>query len=336
MRTLIALSAFLAALTCAGQAPPPNFGTKPFGVLLLTKVGGADWDKTVANVHKRLGLRVPLETVVGTPSPPDIRRALERLKAGRAEKIIVIPVYLHTDDDELDQLRYILGIRERPSAAFMNAAHAHMGGVLIKRAVSGFKKLTLVMTPALDADPALADVLLFRAAKLGREPKSEAVVLVGGGSSDPAAREAHRTILGRHVQALQRLGQYRGVRAVLVNPGAADPRDQTPDLSQARGTRLPSALDPGQELREAVRSFSGGGHVIVLPYLLTPDGTERVYRKILDNAFILWDGKGLLAHPRLVSWVNAKVLEGAGLPNMVRFRDEGKPQAPPERRRVVR
>jgi len=327
---------FFAALAAAASAAtaPPRFGAKPIAVLLITSVGGADWDKTVADLRKSLGKDALLETVVGTPSTPDLRHALERLKASRAEKVVAVPVYLHSDDDDLDQIRYILGIKKYPSETFMKAGHAHMGGALIKRAV--FKKPPLVLTQALDSDSAITAALFDRAKKLGRVPASEAVVLVGAGTGDMARDQAYRTILERHAKALQRLGHYRAVRGVMVGPASQQPRDQTPDLSKSRGSRLPSSADAGRELREAVQSFAGGGHVIVIPYFLTPDGSERAYRKILENAFILWNGRGMLPHARIVSWIEARIVEGSGLPDMVKFRDEGKPLPQPERKKIVR
>jgi sirohydrochlorin ferrochelatase len=333
-----AFSAVLAASASGAPAPPPppRFGAKPLGVLLLTSVGGPGWDKTVAEIQKGLGRDMPLETVVGTPSPPDLRHALERLKAARAEKIVVVPVYLHSDDDDLDQIHYILGMKKYPSAGFMKAGHAHMSQIVIKRAVFNFKKPPIVLTQALDADPALPDALLERAKKLGHDPALEAVVLVGGGSGDMARDQAYRTILERHAKALRRNGRYRAVRAVLVASDAPPLRDQTPDLSKSRGSRLPSSADSGRELREAVQALSNKGHVIVLPYLLTPDGSERAYRKTLENAFILWDGKGMLPHERIASWIKARIVEGSGLPDMVKFRDEGLALPPPERKKVVR
>jgi sirohydrochlorin ferrochelatase len=305
-------------------------------VLLLTRVGGSDWDKTVADVRKSLGKDALLETVVGNPSPPDLRHALERLKAGRAEKVVAVPVYLHSDNDDLDQIRYILGMKKYPSADFMKAPHANMGQIVIKRAVFNLKKPPIVLTQALDSDPSIPAALLERAKKLGRDPALEAVVLVGAGTGDMARDQAYRTVLERHAKALRRNGRYRAVRAVLFAYDEQPPRDQTPDLSKSRGSHLHASADPGRELREAVQSLSTMGHVIVLPYLLTPDGSERTYRKTLQNAFILWDGKGMLPHERIVSWIKARIVEGSGLPDMVKFRDEGLPLPSPERKKIVR
>jgi len=340
MRCLLA-SAFVAILAASAAAapappPPPHFGAKPVGVLLLTSVGGADWQKTVADLQKSLGREVPVECVVGTLGTPDLRRALDRLKAARAEKIVVVPVYLHSDDDDLDQARYILGMKKYPSENVMKGSHSHMGQLVIKRAV--FKKAPplVVLTQALDSDPALAAALLERAKKLGHEPTSEAVVIIGGGSGDPARDQAYRTVLERQAKALRREGHYRAVRAVLISPEKAPPRDQAPDLSKSRGSRLRSSADTGKGLREAVQSLSENGRVIVLPYLLTPDGSERTYREILGNAFILWEGRGMLPNGRIESWIKARIVEGSGLPDMVKFRDEGKALPQAEKGKVVR
>jgi len=93
---------------------------------------------------------------------------------------------------------------------------------------------------------------------------------------------------------------------------------------------------PTNELREAVKELSRGGRVIVVPFLLEPDGTERAFKKTLENFFILWNGKGLLPHPRITAWIQLKAAEGRKYPDMAKERDEGQAAKPPERSKVVR
>ena len=88
-----------------GAKPKPQFGPKPFGVLLLNSGGGADWNRVVAQLKKSFGPRVPIQSVAGPIGPRLMQRAVDKLQASRVERIIVVSVALHSQSDEIDHRR---------------------------------------------------------------------------------------------------------------------------------------------------------------------------------------------------------------------------------------
>lgn len=319
MRALLLLPlAAAGAWAAADVRTAARWGPKEVGVVVLGPAGGPEWLQTAKELQKALGPGVPLEAALGPPGTRSLQQALDRLQQARVRRIVVLPFFLDTESPDVEQAKYVLGIQEYPSRAFMTRKHANLGQTRVRRALA---KAPLVMTTALDGDPAAVEALLAAAKPASRDPRSEAVILAGRGSGDRASDELTTRRMSEAARALQKSGGFRvAVGALLL-----------PEAEQAQREKA------AQALRQLVRSLSGGGRVIVLPYALTQDGFERSLKRGLDGLFCKVQEKAMLPHPALARWAARKLAESRDLPDMVRFKDAaGRALPPPERKRIVK
>ncbi|MFA6030333.1 MAG: hypothetical protein WC969_10805 [Elusimicrobiota bacterium] len=330
MRLILATVLLLAA---SGASAQTRFGSKTLGVLLVGSSSGPGFASTVADLRKDLGTDVPLQEAVGAPNGRDLQRAISALIAARVKHIVVVPFYLRSEDPELQQTRYLLGIQKFPSQTFVNERHAHLSQSKVKRAVPP-KGVALAMTSALETDEAVSDAILERVRGLGREPEREAVVLVADGPADLAARSAVRAVVERHARRVRTTGKYREVKTVVLESAPQSSSDAPPDLSKG-APRMRRDGDPMQELRETVRALSRSAKVLVVQVKLEADGSERGLRRALEGSFCRFEGKPLLPSRELTAWARKRVSEGFKLPDMVKFRDDGQAPEGAERKRLI-
>lgn len=321
MRTILRIYwAFL--FICAASLPPANaapspWGEKPFGVLLVTAVGGRDWNKTVNDARKSLGKLKPVESVSGVFGTREIQRALKRLEAQKVKKIVVVPLSLTSESKEIEQLEYLLGIRELPSKKFLSAWR--MKGRIIKRAKA---KVPIVMSGSLDDHPLVVGILSSRAGEMSIKPEKEAVVLVGFGSAYDEENTLKERLLEKLAKAIQVEGKYKIAKPVLMRP------------STKEKPRL--AADSEKRLRNLIRLHSVTTRVIVVPHLLIADGRERYLRKNLDRMFHRFKGKALLPDDRIAQWITMTAEKTSSREDMVKFKDKGKKLPPEPRKRNVK
>ncbi|MFH1725234.1 MAG: hypothetical protein ABII00_11525 [Elusimicrobiota bacterium] len=307
------LAAWLVALPAWSQSP---WGEKALGVLVIAESGGAEWSAFVRDLRKSLGNQYPLETSVGPVAPRAMQRAIDRLQAAKIRKIVVVPLHLHSQSPEIEQIRYILGLRKYPSEAFLDAWG--MRGRVVPRAKL---KVPLVMSDALDDAPLAAEVLLSRAREMSREPEGESVVIIGNGAPADEDNEIVERHLGSLARKIEAEGLFRTVRGVALRPQTKDDPRQ--------------AAESERRLQALIRNLSRVSRVIVVPHLLARDGTERAWLKKLNSLFYRWRGKALLPDARLVRWVRDRVDASRDLPDMVRFKDAGQGLPPKPRKRIV-
>jgi hypothetical protein len=304
MRSSLGLLALLLASSPAFAAEKPAFGPKDYGILLLGQGGGSDWNSLVSKLQKDLK-EVPLEAVDGMVAPRPLQAAVDRLLAKGVRKIVAVPLYLFTRCDDIEQLQYLLGIRKLPSEPFMK--RWGMRDALVPRVKA--KKLPVVLGHGLDDDPLCAKALLARAKDLSKKPKDESVFLVGQGTGEDAADDARLHLLESFAADVEKKGRFRSARALLLRPA-------TPEDPELERTTL-------KTLRDSIQAASVRGHVIVLPYLLERDGSERLIKKRLDNLFYRWNGAALLPNLLMVQWVRDQARELSMLPDQTTFKDDG-------------
>ncbi|MFA6092236.1 MAG: hypothetical protein WCU88_01630 [Elusimicrobiota bacterium] len=314
------LPAVLALFWTFSLNAQPMLGRKPLGVLLLSKTGGHEWDKTVQDIRKELGREAVVEDFSGSPDSRVLQRALDKLSSARVERIVAVPVYLHSGDEELEQIRYLLGLQKFPCASFSLAAHANRGSSRVRRALPQ-GRLALAMTGAVDDDPAVDAALLARAKELGRRSEREALLVAVPAPLDEARRSAWLDSALKHAQNVREKGRYRSAHAILL-AGPAPDMDAAPDLRR-RFVQSKEPMSAEKELQETVRSLSRSASVMILPYILIPDGTDRSLQKSTEGSFCKISAKGLLPSPDINAWIRARIQEGLRLPDMIAHRDEG-------------
>lgn len=274
-----------ATLACAG-----GLGNKPLGILVLGEGGDKVWKEQLALIEKRLGKAAPWEFAGGQADQRAIQKAVEKLEAKRVSKIVVIPLYLSSNSDVMDQTRFLFGIREYPVKEFVGR------GSSISRRVA--LKTPVVLGQALDDHAVVVEILASRALALARDAKKDGVFLV---TPAPRAKEAREQL--EHLGGL--LAEKVRVKAGLSRAGAA--------------------LLDDKDLNKKVREFSRSGGTIVVSHALTPSEVERIVPRSLSGVFMRFNGKGtLLPDERLATWLQQTIAASAMLPDMRRFRDAGR------------
>ena len=303
------------ALSCslAGAAP-----AAPYGVLLMAHGGDPRWNAQVDGLRDGLDARVPTEVAFGMADPAELQRAISSLEARGSVKIVAVPLFVNSSSEVLEQTRYVLGLKKEPSevmrkmAALMASAHGAHGGhgghpagphaMFSTRRVKLAVPLTL--TPALDAHPLVARVLLDRARGLSREPAAETVVLIGHGPVDDAADVVWRATMARLARTIRKDGGFSSVRSATL-------RDDAPEPVRGLAVGRLRAI-----VEEAGRK---GGRVLVIPYLIAQGGIEQKIVAALEGLKYDWDAKTIMPHVNIARWLSEAAAEGSRGKDMRRF-----------------
>lgn len=309
MRLLLLLAAALLAGTTTPMSDGGSMRGKPFGVLLLGEGGEKGWDELVAAVAKRLGPKIPLEFAPGLADQKTIQKAADKLGSQSVKKIVVVPVYLSSNSELMDQTRFLFGIRQDPSLDFFGSRRG--GSILVRRVMT---KADVVLTQALDDNPAVVDILASRAASLSRAPAKEGLILVSvAPASDEGAQQWSQTLTALAERARAKAGMARSASALLPERGLAAEKEKAEKAFKTK-----------------TQEFSRQGGAIVVPVTLTASALERRVPRVLSGSFMRFNGKALLPDERLAAWVEQTAVEGARLPGMRQFKDAGRPMPKPK------
>ncbi|TPW20559.1 MAG: hypothetical protein FD126_1563 [Elusimicrobia bacterium] len=308
-----ALALLIAVLPAFGASGSP-WGEKAYGVLLVGPDGGGDWKTFVDQVKKRLGPDVPVEAFAGPLEPKSLQKALDRFQASRARKVAVVPVLLHEESMELSQLRYILGLEKLPSRPFLE-----FWG-MTRRVVPRVKsKAALVLAAPLGADEAAAAALASHAKGGARRGPPEAVLVIGVGAETDDENAVRLKELDALLGMLAKDHGLAGARGWLLRPPSKD--------------RPRQGSDSAKGLKDVAQGMTRGGRVVIVPWLMTQDGSARSWKRILENPFLRWVDKGLLPDDGLARWAAAKAEGLRGTADQVRFKDAGQALPEAERKR---
>ena len=285
---MTALPLALAAAAALAASP----AGKPFGLLLLVDGVGPEWIETIDAVVKQAGGRYPVEFVAGEADGPAIQRAVDALQAKRVLKIVAVALSVSPFSDIMNQNRFLLGIREKPSM-----------GMPATRLTS---KVALVLSKTLDGQDALVEVVADRARALSKQPAADAVVLVAAApKAIDAARDWTASLDALAEKARARAGFRKGRALTLPLDQTSDQRDKTE-----------------KAVRETIKALhKEGGNVVVLPLELSPDYVASRLPHILEGLFARYNGKCLLPDRRIARWVGESAADAAKLPDMRVFKD---------------
>lgn len=298
----------LAAPALAGEplrSGPASLIEKPYGVLLLGEGGDREWRDAVDQIKKRAGKRYPVEFAAGLADGKSMQSALDKLQAQRVRAVVVTPLFVSSYGEVMDQVRYLLGIREKP-AELAGGPRSRADAPPPPRLRS---RVPLVLGKALDDHPLFVELLVARAQALSRRPSEEALILVG---EAPASKPGDKTRAGEAewLQAAEALAEK-----VRKKGGFAAARPYAVRLYA--GTKERDASEAG--LRALVKELRSKHKVIVVPLAMT-GGRLRLSRP-LDGLFAKADGRAVLPDPRIAQWVDETSAPAAKLPDMRLFKD---------------
>ncbi len=316
---MIAASALALALAAgpARAGTPGGLNARSFGVLLLAESGAKEWQDTAALAARELGRETPVELAVGLGDDRAVQKAVDKLEARGARKIVAVPLFLDEGSHVMDEYRYLFGIRKDPSTAFLAAPGGMRGGAAIVRRAR--TKGPVVLVGTLEDERVAAEVLLTRALALSRKADVETVVLVGLAENSDASARRWADVLDRLAGKVRASGGFKASRGLALR-GAA------PQSVREKDER---------RLREELKGLSRESKVLVVPVAMTSNAL-RPLRGALSGVFMRYDGKALLPDARVARWAAEAARAGAKLPDMRTFKDAGRAAPRPSAVGVLR
>ncbi|MFI5361218.1 MAG: sirohydrochlorin chelatase [Elusimicrobiota bacterium] len=267
-------------------------------VLLLAHGGDPAWNASVESLRQTVSSWVPCALALGMADPDSLQQGVDELEKNEPETIVVVPLFINSSSEVLDQTRYSLGLTDKPSEILRAAAermksmpmppgmpHHRMNMFSLQRVSH---RASFLVAPALDASPFVSSVLLERAKALSREPSQETVVLVAHGPVDDAAVKNWEADLAAHAAAIKKGGGFLDVQAALLRDDAAP---------EVRAQAV-------AELRAKVEAAGkSGGRALVVPVLIARGGIEDKIPRDLKGLTFSWSGDALLPQPGFDAWV---------------------------------
>ena len=281
------------------------------GILLLAHGGDPAWNAQIEALRVAVASSTPTALALGMADPDALQKGVDALQALGVARIVVVPLFVNSNSEVMEQTRYTLGLSDKPSEVLRAAAermkglamppgmaHHHMNMFSLRR-VARDARVGLVLAPALDADPFVSAVLLDRARALSLAPARETVILVAHGPVDDAAVKDWEADLGAHAAALVRSGGFRAANVSLLRDDAAPP-------VRARAVA---------ELRAKVEAAAAdGGRALVVPVLIARGGIEDKIPRDLAGLTFAWSGEALLPHAGFDRWVLDRAKNASGPP----------------------
>lgn len=300
---LLGTAALLAAgAAVATQGPAkPAWAKKPFGLLLIVPEGGRDLSSSLTDISKRLSKKFPMDSALST-DVRDIQKAVDRLLRKRVGKIVAVPLLLSSHSVEMDQNRYIFGIRRAPSGSLISG-RSRYGYAPLKRAKS---KVPLILMPALDDHEIAAQVLAVKALGPSRDAEKEILIIVTEASEGNAGNTQWLGGIKALGERARSIAGFKEVHTFFLPTNVGQE-----ERDKAR-----------REFRGLVRDLRRNGRVIVVPLSVTKGALHTILPKILDGTFAKIVKKGLLPDARIIPWVEESARKGAKLPDMRIFTEE--------------
>lgn len=157
-------------------------------------------------------------------------------------------------------------------------------------------KSEIIMTRALDDNPAVADMLLDRIKELSTNPAMETVIIVGHG---PNPEDDNRN----WVVAMESLAS----QIIEKQQKAGNPSKQIFSVTVRDDADKAIYEQAKENLRGIVRQAGKQGDVIVVPLLLSKGGIEQGIVKRLEGLTYKWSSRTLLPDPKFDQFITSSV-----------------------------
>jgi sirohydrochlorin ferrochelatase len=273
------------------------------GILLLAHGGGADWNARVTELAGQVDRSAPTEIAFGMATRASIQSAIDRLVARGVTDIVAVPLFVSSWSTIITSTEYLLGLRADAPPALARYArmnHAPPSGAT-GTASAGHdahdppadgttpvaSPVPIRLTPALNDHPIVAEILASRARAIGREPVTEALVIVAHG---PNEEEDNRHWLADMASLAARIGTIERFASI----DYLTLRDDAPRPVRDQATA---------GLRAIVQRRAGEGRrVLIVPMLVSYGGIDRGLRERLEGLTYAIPDAGLVLDTRLVTW----------------------------------
>lgn len=276
------------------QATPAVTGT-----VLVAHGSGAGWNDLIYAMAREVRTDGPVEVsfLMGTAARTTrFQDAVAKLQTRGATEIVVVPVLVSSYSGHYDQIRYLVGELDTLSETMLH--HLHMAG--IERPGSSVK---LRLARAIDDSPDAARIIADRARMLAPSPEGRALFIIGHGPNSATDHAEWMDNLRRIVSEVRKLTAFADVRVGLV-------RDDAPAKVRAEG------VAHSRELIELQHKATGQPVVVVPVAISSGRLTGETLPRDLAGLPIVYDGAALLPHAGMARWVETRVREAAGGPDV--------------------
>lgn len=260
------------------------------GVVVVAHGANEEWNAQVREVVRKARIAGPVEVsfLMGPEAKTTrFQDVVRSLVTRRVAAIVVVPLLVSSHSEHYQQVRYLAGLADSVDRAL----HAHMdhGGLEPIRL-----DIPIVVTPALDDAPVLAEVLAERSLALSRAPTREALFLVGHGPGSAEDYAHWMRNLRVVADSLRRRVPFADIRLDLV-------RDDAPPHVRAEAvTRVRELIDLQHQVT--------GDTVVVVPVLLSRGRVSReTFLKDLTGLPVRYSGDPLMPHAGLSRWLEERV-----------------------------
>lgn len=327
-------------------------------VLVIAQEGDSRYENRVRKAVESLGRENPARVVFGGGDARAMQTAVNELNLYSPERFVAIPLFLSSQNDALEQTRYLLGVSEEPASAFLTGTHGNStySSKTLGRVQFLTEKTPLAMTPALDADPRIGDALAGQASALPLELKDYSLVVVGVGSLSDKVAAKEFISLARSAEYARKKTGMKAATAFLMRPFGTESatrlfsETQTASKDAAK-TKAAGGLAPmhaisakldtkqfskprkpladGGDMKQsaaaaikaAVRGYTkDGGKVLVVGFSLVSGDLDRDIQNMLEGCFYTFGGTAYLNGDRISAYLNDRLASGLRQPNMREFK----------------
>jgi hypothetical protein len=311
----VRLAALALAAASAFAAPRPAGN---WGLLVLCYGDNGQFRREIPALRQLLP-GVPIESV-DLPESGPMQRAVDKLKAQRAAKIVAVPLDPVSESPAMNQTRYLFGIRPDPTEdrpdgrknpgdapGFKNAPKS--GLVLERRGrarrIKTDASTVLVLAATIDRSSVLSSVLAERALAQTNKPAKDAVLLVGMAPLSDYALENWKSAAAATAEQVRVKGGFREAAVAWVRESAR------PSQNEADATAL----------KETLRGLVIKGGVVAVP--MAPDGKRvgLMLKRLAPSGAYRWNGKGFLGERSTLEWIRDTATAASTLPDVRQYRD---------------
>lgn len=202
-----------------------------------------------------------------------IQDGIDQLEALGVTDLIVIPLFVSSGSTHIDEIQYAFGVIAEP---------------MLETNMKPFRlKSRVHMGVPLDEDGELIARMLYdQIGPLSVQPEREKVLVIGHGSVEAGFHEKWRQGLDRAAAGLRSIGSFADVEGAML----------LPDQIAERMERL---------------QVDGEESVILVVPLFLSEGyfTEQVIPKRLEGMAYRYNGRAMLPHPQLTTWIERQITD---------------------------
>jgi sirohydrochlorin cobaltochelatase len=262
------------------------------GTVIVAHGADSAWNAAVLDMARGVhtGGPVHVSFLMGPAAPLHrFQDVVDTLAASGVTTIVVVPLLVSSHGGHYEQVRYLTGVTD----TLIPVMREHLDMAGIERPHTA---VPLVLSPALDDAPELAQVLTDRAAAMTTTPRAQTLFLIGHGPNSAEEKAAWMGNLRPLAETVRARAGFHTVHVGLV-------RDDAPEAVRA---------DAVYEIRELItlEAQLTGKPVVVVPILIARgEVSTTTVPHDLEGLPITYRGSALLPHPALARWVERRVRE---------------------------